>query len=138
MNSTPAATSVRTKKLKRVLVIEDDAIIRSLIVQAVDEEGLESFGAIDGLHAVNILKALPVEGLPDCIVLDLMMPRMNGWEFLVNLRTTPELSKIPVLILSALADREKLPGVSGSINKPFDIDALLNLIKSIIEKAKAR
>jgi len=82
----------------RVMLIEDDAVVRETIRQALEREGWEVTQADNGRVGLERL----AQGLPDAIVLDLMMPEMDGFEFLVELRGRDEWRNLPVLVVTAL------------------------------------
>ena len=117
-----------TSRCGHVLVVEDDCDIREAIEEALTIEGYRVKTAVNGKEALEMLKSAPPQWRPCFILLDLMMPVMNGWEFLLVQRADPELSKIPVMICSAVADRGKYPGILEFIKKPLDLDDLLNLV----------
>ncbi len=106
---------------KRVLVVDDDSSIRELLHAALLEEGYEVVPATDGQDALSIIERWK----PDVIVLDLMMPVMDGWTFARRLR---ERYDIPIVALSAVTDlarHAKGLGARDVIAKPFDLDSLL-------------
>lgn len=117
----------------RVLVVEDEEAIRETIADALRDEGYEVECARDGLAALAVLEAR----LPQCphvILLDLMMPRMNGWAFVRALRELPDLralASVPVVLLSAARDLDQEArqlGVDGHIAKPFDLGVVLDTV----------
>jgi CheY-like chemotaxis protein len=113
---------------KTLLLVEDDADIRELLSDALRDQGYEVVGAGNGSGALGHLRS----GLrPSLILLDLMMPVMNGWEFRERQRQDPSLADIPVLLLSAdgAGDRH-VPSLEavGCLKKPFELDALLEAI----------
>ena len=117
----------------RVLVIEDDLAIRTLIVELLRDEGYEVRGAADGLAGLD-----QMEWPPDLIVLDLMMPVMDGATFLAHRRQIPERCGIPVIIVTARRDAQPeidAMGVSAIIGKPFDDDDLLATVASLLNGA---
>ena len=87
---------------KRILLVEDDADIRLQVVLALELEGYEVVQASNGKEALALLRSSSPEGLPCCIILDLMMPVMDGWEFRRRQREDPALASVPVVVLSAL------------------------------------
>ncbi|MGC4000520.1 MAG: response regulator [Anaeromyxobacter sp.] len=107
-----------------VLVVDDEADIRQAVSEILADEGYVVVGARDGAEALAQARAAH----PSLVLLDLMMPRMNGWEFREAQRQDPELAKIPVVVLSALA-RDKGIDASGYIEKPFDLDDLLTAVR---------
>ncbi|MEO8631721.1 MAG: response regulator [Chloroflexota bacterium] len=106
---------------KRVLVVDDDASIRELLSTALEEDGYEVVPASNGQDAL----AVCARWRPDVIVLDLMMPVMDGWTFAKRLRETDQ---IPIVVLSAandLARHAHSIGAADVVGKPFDLDQLL-------------
>lgn len=106
---------------KRVLVVDDDASIRELLSSALEDDGYEVLPATNGQDALSVVE----RWRPDVIVLDLMMPVMDGWTFAERLR---ERSEIPIVVLSAandLAHHAKAIGAREVVGKPFDLDQLL-------------
>jgi two-component system response regulator MprA len=110
----------------RVLAIEDDRDLRTFYRTLLEEEGYDVKVAADGAEA---LEQLAQRGWrPDLILLDLMMPRMDGYEFLRRLRARG--SDIPVLVLSAALPpgRQRIAGAQAILRKPFAFDRLLKTI----------
>ncbi len=106
---------------KRVLVVDDDASIRELLSTVLEDDGYEVMPAANGEDAL----AVCARWRPDVIVLDLMMPVMDGWTFAKRLR---ERDDIPIVVLSAANDLErhaKSVGAIEVIGKPFDLDQLI-------------
>jgi len=101
-----------------VLIVEDDEDIRYLLAESLATSGFKVTEAGDGVEAFAALE----DGLePDVIVLDLMMPRMNGWAFLEKLRTQAEHRDIPVLVTSAFSDLRSAKA-NAYLAKPFRMD----------------
>lgn len=80
----------------RVVLVEDEEVLLEVLESKLKKEGFEVFSAKDGMAGLDLIKAI----LPDIILLDVVMPRMDGFEVLENLKKDPELSKIPVIIIS--------------------------------------
>lgn len=116
-------------RCQNVLVVEDDKDIRDAIVELLALEKFRVTTASNGKEALDLLQKSPVSWRPCFILLDLMMPVMNGWEFLLAQRADPNLKDIPVLVCSAIADRTRFPGIVDFIKKPIDIDQLIEVIK---------
>lgn len=120
----PAASRSR-----RVLIVDDDAALRALLVELIEDNGLDAVDAIDGREALEVLHQQPT--LPCLILLDLMMPVMNGWEFRQAQLADPALASIPVVVLSARADLQT-SAVSlvaeAYLQKPVDIPRLERLL----------
>lgn len=118
---------------RRVLVVEDDPDLREtlqLLIESVSSTVTSAVGVGDGAEAIEYLEGHP----PPClIVLDLMMPRVDGWQVLGWLRDHPRLRGVPVLLVSAVApDRARqamaLHDVAGYLPKPPDGEKLLAVI----------
>jgi len=107
-----------------VLVVDDEIDIREAVSEILAEEGYEVYGAGDGAEALRKARIFH----PGLVLLDLMMPGMNGWEFRAAQSTDPELSQIPVVVLSALGRVAGLEA-AGFIQKPFDLDELLSTVR---------
>lgn len=107
-----------------VLVVDDERDIREAVSEVLADEGYEVFGAADGAEALSKLRAHH----PAVVLLDLMMPGMNGWEFRAAQQHDPEVSGIPVIVVSALG---KVAGLDAAefLQKPFELDALLTAVR---------
>lgn len=109
----------------RVMVVDDDPAIREFVGQALEDEGYEIRLAHNGLDALSILRDWPA----NLIVLDLMMPTMDGWTFRDKQRSTSDLAHIPVIIMSAARNldgqTERLQP-AAILPKPFDLNTLLS------------
>lgn len=106
-----------------VLVVDDDRDIRDALAQILLEEGFEVAEAANGVQALDAIG----RKVPDLVLLDLMMPVMNGWQVLQTLRQSSELSKLPVVVLSAI----EAHGAADYIQKPVSLDRLLTLLDTI-------
>jgi CheY-like chemotaxis protein len=110
-----------------ILLVEDDADIRESMIEMLELEGFRVLGAKDGQEALQILSR---RGDTSLVLLDLMMPGMNGWEFLEARTRNSSLSPIPVIVVSAAADdRVTERGAEAYLTKPVDIDHLLRLVE---------
>jgi CheY-like chemotaxis protein len=110
-----------------VLIVEDDEDIRACLQEALEEEGYTTAGAANGREAFAQLENLH---RPCLILLDLMMPVMNGKEFLSALRADDMLAPIPVVIVSAWPTEARgTPGANGFIRKPIDLGMLLDVVR---------
>jgi CheY-like chemotaxis protein len=124
-------TTVDSEKTpcETILVIEDDEPIRSLIQHALELEGYTILVAGDGKEGLELLRKVH---RPCLILLDLMLPVMNGWEFLEELKRNKGdmLATIPVIITSAAGQAAVSAGqqAQGYIKKPIDLDLLLNQV----------
>ena len=119
-----------------ILVIEDDSAIREMLVQTLADEGFAVVSAADGMEALSYLQT--AAELPCVILLDLMMPRMNGWQFREIQRNHPAISSIPVVVLSARPDlraRQAEIGVEAYLTKPVNFDLLMQIIRRYCDDA---
>jgi two-component system, OmpR family, response regulator len=122
------------RSLTRVLVVDDEEPIRSTLIEAFELEGYAVRAASNGVEAFDVMRRFR----PSAIVLDLMMPVMNGWEFLEQCRSDAACSDTPVLVISAYS---KLPqeaarlGVKACIAKPFDLEVLLGAVDRLVRAA---
>jgi len=118
----------------RVLVIDDDRLLRGILAEALADDGYDVETAENGLRALDVLN----RWAPDLILLDLMMPVMDGPSFRARQLSLDGLSEVPVLILSAARDApeqsERL-GAQGCIAKPFDLGVVLDTIARLIHHA---
>ncbi|MBI2573973.1 MAG: response regulator [Candidatus Wildermuthbacteria bacterium] len=87
---------------QKILVIEDDKFLRELVIQKLAREGFETSEAVDGEDGVKKVK----EEKPDLVLLDLILPGIDGFEALKRMKDDPELAKIPVIILSNLGQKD--------------------------------
>ena len=118
--------------LGRVLVVDDDDVIRQLITVNLELEGFDVATAIDGQDCLDRVKDVR----PDVITLDVMMPRLDGWEAAGRLRADPDTAGIKVVLLSARAQEADLErgnriGVDAYLTKPFDPDELIAVVRRL-------
>ena len=116
-----------------VLIVEDDRDTREMLGRFLELEGFDVQTAANGELA---LKVLQDEGRPSVIILDLMMPVMNGWQFRVAQQSDPNLSEIPVVVVTAAGVRDDIPAISadGWLSKPVDFDRLLATIGPLCQR----
>jgi len=121
--------------LKTILVIEDDKFLRELITQKLTKEGYETSEAIDGEEGIKKIK----EEKPGLILLDLILPGIDGFEVLSRAKGDPAISSIPVIILSNLGQKEdierglKLGAVDYLIKAHFTPGEIIEKIKNILK-----
>jgi CheY-like chemotaxis protein len=118
--------------MSRVLVVEDEAPVRNLITEVLEDEGYEVDEAVDGWAALTRVK----EDAPDVIVLDLFTPRADGWEFLNLCRALPACAATPVVVVSASERIPADPRVRAFLRKPFDLDLLISTVASVLRPAR--
>ena len=118
--------------MARILVVDDDPSVRALVRDVLELEGHVVELAVDGYAA---LRAVAAER-PDCVVLDVMMPGMDGHEVLARLRATTGGLELPVVMLTAAADdanawRGWTGGVDSFLGKPFEAEQLLRFLDHV-------
>jgi CheY-like chemotaxis protein len=119
---------------KRILVVDDDVAIADLLAQALADEGYETYTTVQSLRFFDAVQ----EHQPDLILLDLMMPYLDGRDELKLMAMGPNARQIPVIIVTANVDakREEAAfremGVVEIVLKPFDLNALVRLVKQTI------
>ena len=132
--SAEVAQRVRGDEISDVLIVDDDPPIRMLLRQVFVRIGLTTREARDGMEALSCID----QAVPSLMVLDLMMPRMNGWQVLEQLREQNLLDRVPVVVLTAVGPSrtESLGefGVRAVLNKPFEIQDLVRTVRSILGK----
>ena len=115
---------------KCILVVDDEDAIREVVAETLELVGYRVEHAHDGQQAFDKIRA----NRPDAIVLDLMMPVMDGWAFVRQCRRDEVFSDTPILVISAyrhLADTARELHVV-CMSKPFDLDVFLNAVKSLL------
>jgi CheY-like chemotaxis protein len=115
---------------KRILIVEDDHSIRELLVELLQSEGYEVTSAVNGLEG---LKVLQTQKLPDLILIDLMMPVMDGYAFRTEQMKNPDWNKIPLVVMSAEANaKEKMKkyNVTAFLAKPVELDTILKTVET--------
>jgi CheY-like chemotaxis protein len=114
---------------KQVLVVDDDPAIRDFLTEILKDEGYAVVAAADGQEALDRLQEPSLT--PCLIVLDLMMPKMNGWQFRAAQQHDPALTSIPVVVLSArpdIATEAAMVGVNAYLPKPIDLNILVDIV----------
>ena len=111
-----------------VLLVDDDDEIRELVSELLADEGYRVREAIHGREAMDMLEASG-HGLPSLILLDLMMPVMNGMQVLDELAASERLRHIPVIVTTAAPDKAVGRPIASVIEKPYAITALLDEIR---------
>jgi CheY-like chemotaxis protein len=112
-----------------ILVVEDDDDIRAIVCMILEENGLSAVGARDGLEALERLRQGPP---PAVVLLDLMMPRMDGWQFRKAQLLDPALNEIPVLVVSGdgrVEAKAASLGAAGYVRKPVGVDELIGSVE---------
>lgn len=113
---------------KKILIIDDNVNIRASLRMALELFGFEIFEAANGQEGLSLLQKI----IPSIILLDLMMPVMNGWQFVDSLAQEKTLSTIPIVVLTAFIDKVKTIKANAFVAKPFEFTHLLEVINSIM------
>jgi CheY-like chemotaxis protein len=114
-----------------VLVVDDDEAVRTVVEETLRSDGHEVACANDGRMALTRLRCGEV---PALMLLDLMMPGMNGWQLLDEMRRDPALESLPVIVLTAFDARDDLPQGCHVLHKPIDADVLLGLVHALLHE----
>ena len=117
--------------MKTVLVVDDEYGIVEVVVLALEDEGYRVIAAADGQQGLERL----AETRPDLVLLDFMMPRLDGPALAKAIRANPALRKTPIVIMSAVGEavvRERFSGYTAFLRKPFRVRAMLDLVTRLI------
>jgi two-component system phosphate regulon response regulator PhoB/two-component system alkaline phosphatase synthesis response regulator PhoP len=120
---------------ERILVVEDEESLVDILTQALKRQGYEVYSALDGDTALDIVSLLK----PDVVILDIMLPEMDGWEVCRRLKNSPETAEIPIIMLTARREEKDVVeglniGADDYVKKPFSLPELLARIKVIIKR----
>lgn len=116
---------------KRILIIDDDQALVKMMATFLTSHGYNAAGAFDGEEGIEQVR----QQLPDLIILDVQMPRMNGYTFIFELKKIPNAGSVPIVVLTAkegMAEIFKVEGVKEYVTKPFQTEALLTTIKKYL------
>lgn len=121
---------------KSILVVDDDPAIRKILSQSFEMEGFVTYQASNGEEALEAIDS----AIPDLVILDVMMPKMNGFEVLKSVRSSPRTEDLPVVMLTARSSQEDVwegwrEGVDYYMTKPFDIEELLRFVERIFTES---
>ncbi len=116
---------------KCVMVVDDEEIVVEISKRKLMERGYDVLVALDGEQALEVLKSK----IPDLILLDIQMPKMNGYTFVMEKNKVPEYVNIPVIVLTAYGEMEPLlkrHGISSYLLKPLKLQELLDKVQETI------
>lgn len=121
-------------KKNTIMIIEDNESVRENLVTLLVEEGFETVSAVNGEAALNLLNLK----MPDLIICDVLMPKINGFEFYSLILGNEKTASIPFLFLTAKADKDAIKkaeslGSAKYMTKPFKIDDLLETINGALK-----
>lgn len=122
---------------KKILVVEDDHLIRSCMVELLCMEGFDAAGAGDGTEAVTQAR----EQRPDLILCDILLPGVDGYGVLNQIRQSPETAGIRFAFLTARTQEHQIRsalamGADGYLTKPFNVSSLLRLVNQMLEAGR--
>ncbi|MDC0712452.1 response regulator [Stigmatella sp. ncwal1] len=116
--------------MKRLLIVDDEAAIIEALQELLTDEGYSVATAFNGAEGLKRLK----ESRPDLLLLDLMMPVMDGRELLRRVREDPALQDLPVVVMSAgRISEEERRAASATLAKPFELDLLLSTLDAQLQ-----
>jgi CheY-like chemotaxis protein len=123
-------------KMSTILVVDDDDSIRSLLEQELSEAGYLIEQATNGKQALECIR----KNRPDLIILDVMMPEMNGFDVAAILKNDPQTMDIPIIILSIVQDKARgfRIGVDRYLTKPIDTAQLFTEVGNLLEQGKSK
>ncbi len=128
---------VGARPSRRILIVDDDAALRRELSEVLSAEGYSIVTASDGKQALGYLEKNPA---PSLILLDLMMPVMDGWELSATLKADPNLAPIPIVVMSCLEKSEanaSLLGASGVLRKPLRLEKLIAIAAAHTREPRA-
>lgn len=108
-----------------VLLVEDELELRELMQEALELNGYRVVAAADGAEALALVSSVERVCL---VILDLLMPRMDGWEFCARARSQPQLAGVPIVVHSSSV-AEPPAGANGVLRKPVELDQLLSTVR---------
>lgn len=120
--------------LGRVLVVDDSDVIRTLISVNLEMEGFEVVTAVDGQDALDKI----IEVAPDVMTIDVVMPRLDGFDTVAQVRADPRTSHLKIAMVTACAQeadirRGEAVGVDAYVTKPFDPSTLVRTVRDLVE-----
>lgn len=123
------------QKAPIVLVVDDDADVRTTIAEMLEDEGFRVEQASNGAAALDAARRGEA---PAVILLDLWMPVLDGWGFLERRATEPTLAGVPVIVMSASPFERHVPGVQRLMKKPIRFELLLEAVTAAVEESAKR
>lgn len=126
------STTDQQRSKKQILIVEDDLGSRRALTNVLEDRGYRVAGVGSVAEAMHFLRQ---QAIPELIVLDLMLPDMEGWDFRHEQKKDPRLADIPVIAVSAVG---KLVDVEYSFRKPLDYDQFLRAVEQYVPQTRAR
>jgi chemosensory pili system protein ChpA (sensor histidine kinase/response regulator) len=137
--SAPTVTREKTDRRTFALVVDDSITVRRVTQRLLERNGMRVMTARDGMDAVAVL----AENVPDIILLDIEMPRMDGYEVAAHVRNDPRLREIPIIMItSRVGEKHRARaielGVDDYLGKPYQESQLIDAITPLVEQRRAR
>jgi two-component system, chemotaxis family, chemotaxis protein CheY len=137
MSPDPGNPASRPLESRKVLVVDDAESIRSVLKTALSDAGADTWLAEDGMAALKMLSS----AVPDLILLDLVMPHLDGWGVIEELRRSARTAKIPVILETSVEDyvsfeRARRDGVAAFLSKPFRLNEVIETCRRVFEGAR--
>jgi len=117
---------------KIVLLVEDDPDIRDIVQDVLEAEGYDVVPASHGRQALEFLNGVRNTAPPDLVILDMMMPLVDGRGVLEAIRNDRTLSTVPVVVMSAI-EHDKPAGAAAFLRKPFSLDTLFDAVHTLVD-----
>lgn len=126
--------------MPKVMIIDDEKDLVYLLKVVLEKEGFEVIESFNGKEAYELLSKMKKADVPDAILLDVMMPEMDGYTFQSKLQENEKLNDIPVIILTARGQIKDLFEISSNVfaflEKPFEPKNLVKMVKEAVESKK--
>lgn len=124
--------------MTRILLVEDNELNRDMLARRLKRRGFEVFTAVDGEEALALVRS----EMPDIVLMDMSLPKMDGWTATKHIKADPQTAHIPVLALTAhamIGDRERAieVGCDEYETKPVDFQRLLQKIEMLLQKNRS-
>ncbi|MEC7984304.1 MAG: hybrid sensor histidine kinase/response regulator [Myxococcota bacterium] len=115
-----------------ILIVDDDPSIREMLSQMIEEAGYQTLQAVDGMDGLEIVQ----REKPNLVILDVMMPRLNGFDCAASIKGDPTCRHIPILMLTVIEDAQRAYGlgVESYLTKPFEEKRILHEVKRLLQK----
>jgi len=129
----PHPLDKRGSKMARVLYVDDDLELTRLVQDCLEDEGYEVLIANDGEEGLGSV----ISERPDMVILDVMMPQLNGWEIAKYMRERDDYKDVPILMLTGIGPSlnemtAPLYGANDHLDKPFDMDELISKVHALL------
>jgi CheY-like chemotaxis protein len=131
----PSSHAMGDRAEPSVLIVEDDHDIREALQGVLSLEGYRTVAAENGRDALDLLEHMQTP--PFLLLVDLMMPVMNGWDFVAAVRRDPQLSEIPIVVVSAIGASQPVPEDVVFLKKPVQVERLLEVVREHRSHASA-